>query len=77
MVFPYSHTGKKWLNQLKIFLTNIFNNSIWHLFADESHQVVKTWTHLTDWPLVPDQDEEHHHLPRSAPGWPHPQVPVL
>jgi len=32
---------KKWLNQLKIFLANIFENIIWHLFAGESHQVVK------------------------------------
>ncbi len=32
---------KKWLNQLKNFLTNIFENFIWHLFAGESHQVVK------------------------------------
>ncbi len=28
---------KKWLNQYK----NIFKNIIWHLFAGESHQVVK------------------------------------
>ncbi len=26
---------------LKTFLTNIFENIIWHLFAGESHQVVK------------------------------------
>jgi hypothetical protein len=32
---------KKWLNQLENFLTNILNNIIWHLFAGESHQVVK------------------------------------
>jgi hypothetical protein len=32
---------KKWLNQLKNLLTNIFDNIIWHLFAGESHQVVK------------------------------------
>jgi hypothetical protein len=32
---------KKWLNQLKKFLTNILKNIIWHLFAGESHQVVK------------------------------------
>jgi hypothetical protein len=25
----------------KIFLTKIFKNIIWHLFAGESHQVVK------------------------------------
>ncbi len=31
---------KKWLNQLKNFL-NILKNIIWHLFAGESHQVVK------------------------------------
>jgi hypothetical protein len=28
---------KKWLNQLK----NFFNKHFWHLFAGESHQVVK------------------------------------
>jgi hypothetical protein len=39
---------KKWLNQLKNFLTNILKNIIWHLFAGESHQVVKiTVTYLT------------------------------
>ena len=32
---------KKWLYQLKKFLTNILKNIIWHLFAGESHQVVK------------------------------------
>jgi hypothetical protein len=32
---------KKWLNQLQNFLTNILKNIIWHLFAGESHQVVK------------------------------------
>jgi hypothetical protein len=32
---------KKWLNQLKLFLTNIFLSIIWHLFAGESHQVVE------------------------------------
>jgi hypothetical protein len=32
---------KKWLNQLKKSLTNIFKNIICHLFAGESHQVVK------------------------------------
>jgi hypothetical protein len=32
---------KKWLNQLKTLLTNIFKNIIWHLFSGESHQVVK------------------------------------
>ncbi len=32
---------KKWLNQLKAFLTKNFKNIIWHLFAGESHQVVK------------------------------------
>jgi hypothetical protein len=32
---------RKWLNQLENFLTNIFENIIWHLFAGESHQVVK------------------------------------
>ncbi len=39
---------KKWLSQLKNFLTNIFKNIIWHLFAGESHQVVKiTVTYYT------------------------------
>jgi hypothetical protein len=33
--------ARKWLNQLKNFLTNILKNIIWHLFAGESHQVVK------------------------------------
>jgi hypothetical protein len=32
---------KKWLNQLKNFFPNILKNIIWHLFAGESHQVVK------------------------------------
>jgi hypothetical protein len=35
---------KKWPNQLKkkkTFLANILKNIIWHLFAGESHQVVK------------------------------------
>jgi hypothetical protein len=32
---------KKWLHQLKTFLTNILKNIIWHLFVGESHQVVK------------------------------------
>jgi hypothetical protein len=32
---------KIWLDQLKTFLTDIFKNIIWHLFAGESHQVVK------------------------------------
>jgi hypothetical protein len=32
---------KKWLNKLKNFLTNLLKNIIWHLFAGESHQVVK------------------------------------
>ena len=42
---------KKWLNQLKNFLTNILKNIIWHLFAGESHQVVKItvtyWVYLS------------------------------
>ncbi len=29
------------LTNWKTFLTNVFENIIWHLFADESHQVVK------------------------------------
>ena len=29
------------LTNWKTFLTNIFENIIWHLFAGESHQVVK------------------------------------
>ncbi len=29
------------LTNRKTFLTNIFKNIIWHLFAGESHQVVK------------------------------------
>jgi hypothetical protein len=29
------------LTKRKTFLTNIFENIIWHLFAGESHQVVK------------------------------------
>ncbi len=29
------------LNKLKTFLTNILKNISWHLFAGESHQVVK------------------------------------
>ncbi len=29
------------INQLKICLTNIVKNIIWHLFPGESHQVVK------------------------------------
>jgi hypothetical protein len=29
------------LTNLKTFLTNIFENIIWHLFAGEPHQVVK------------------------------------
>jgi hypothetical protein len=32
---------KKWINQWKNVLTNILKNIIWHLFAGESHQVVK------------------------------------
>jgi hypothetical protein len=32
---------KKWPYQLGNFLTNISKNIIWHLFASESHQVVK------------------------------------
>ncbi len=33
---------KKWRNQLEnFFFTNIFEKIIWHLFAGESHQVVK------------------------------------
>ncbi len=32
---------KKWLNQWKDFLTDILRNIIWHLFARESHQVVR------------------------------------
>jgi hypothetical protein len=32
----------------KLFFTNIFKNIIWHLFADESHQVVKKIT-VTYW----------------------------
>jgi hypothetical protein len=32
---------KKWLNQLKNFFNKHFQNIIWHLFANESHQVVK------------------------------------
>ncbi len=45
---------KKWFNQLKNFLINIFENIIWHLFAGESHQVVKiivtqqTDTHIVE-----------------------------
>jgi hypothetical protein len=31
---------KKWLNHLKNF-TNILKHIIWHLFAGESHKVVK------------------------------------
>jgi hypothetical protein len=39
---------KKWLNQLITSLTNILKNIIWHLFAGESHQVVKiTVTYCT------------------------------
>ncbi len=32
---------KKWLDQLKTFLTNIFKNIILQLFAGVSHKVVK------------------------------------
>ncbi len=32
---------KQWLNQLKNFFCKHFKNIIWHLFAGESHQVVK------------------------------------
>jgi hypothetical protein len=34
--------GKKLLNQIKAFLATMFKNIFWHLFDDESHQVVKT-----------------------------------
>jgi carbohydrate-binding DOMON domain-containing protein len=36
---------KKWLNQLKNFFNKHFENIIWHLFAGESHQVVKIIVH--------------------------------
>jgi hypothetical protein len=32
---------KKWLNKLKNFLNKHLKNIFWHLFAGESHQVVK------------------------------------
>jgi hypothetical protein len=33
--------SKKSLNLVENFLTNIFKNIIWHLFAGESYKVVK------------------------------------
>ncbi len=33
--------ARKGLTNWKTFLTNVFENIIWHLFAGESHQVVK------------------------------------
>jgi hypothetical protein len=32
---------QEWLNPLKNFLNKHFKNMIWHLFAGESHEVVK------------------------------------
>jgi hypothetical protein len=41
---------KKQLTKWNIFFTNIVKNIIWHLFADEPHQVEKIF--VTYWTFV-------------------------
>ncbi len=48
-----SKFARNGLTNWKTFLTNIFENIIWHLFAGESHQVVKITVTYNVLPLPP------------------------